>query len=226
MEIIIGRQGNQKKNITEPTVSRKHCRVTVTPEGAITIENLSDYGTKVDGVNIIKTTATLESEIELGPVFKASLREIIGDVGTNGSTLKASGDNKKDETQTFNISHLKHIWENFNTTNIENAEKQRKINLTRTGLGIFTMCAMPTCFFLGPIGYAITAVGVIGNLYSFVGMKNSESIIDRQKRQDAFDEAWVCPNPECNRTLPAKNYKMLVRNLPSCPYCKAKYIEK
>ncbi|MDE6028154.1 MAG: hypothetical protein K2G23_08790, partial [Muribaculaceae bacterium] len=63
-------------------------------------------------------------------------------------------------------------------------------------------------------------------VYSFAGMRNAESAADRQRRQDAFDDAWVCPNPECGHSLMAKNYRMLVRNFQSCPYCKCKYIEK
>lgn len=106
------------------------------------------------------------------------------------------------------------------------AESQRKTNLVRTGLGIFTMCAMPTIFFFGPVGYILTGIGVLGNIYSFVGMRNAETAEERQRRQDAFDDAWVCPNPDCGHSLLAKNYKLLVRNHQSCPYCKCKYVEK
>ena len=106
------------------------------------------------------------------------------------------------------------------------AESQRKTNLVRTGLGIFTMCAMPTIFFFGPVGYILTGIGVLGNIYSFAGMRNAETAEARQKRQDAFDDAWVCPNPDCGHSLLAKNYKLLVRNHQSCPYCKCRYVEK
>ncbi len=85
---------------------------------------------------------------------------------------------------------------------------------------------MPTIFFFGPVGYALTAIGVVGNLYSFVGMKNAETPEDRQRRQEAFDDAWVCPNPACGRTIPAKDYRYLRRNFDSCPYCKCKYVER
>ena len=214
MEIIIGKQGNQHVSITEPTVSRKHCKVIVNEDGTFTIENLSTTTyTKVDGIEIIKTKALLESTIELGPIFKSTLKELIGEQLTQN----------KSDANTYKINHLQQVWNEFNEKNLAIAEQQRKTNLIRTGLGIFTMCAMPTIFFLGPIGYVLTAIGVLGNIYSFVGIKNSESALERQHRQDMFDEAWVCPNPECGRTLPAKNYKLLVRNFKSCPYCKCKY---
>ncbi|MDE5690501.1 MAG: hypothetical protein K2I38_07415, partial [Duncaniella sp.] len=180
-----------------------------------TIENLSQNGTKVDGVDIIRTTVRPNSRIQLGPRFSATLAELIG-----------PPDMPKSEPKTFNISHLRRVWSDFNQGNIEMAKKQQKTNLVRTGFGIFTMCATPTIFLLGDVGYLFTGIGILGNIYSFVGMKNAESIEDRQLRQDAFDEAWICPNPECSRTLPAKNYRLLLHNYQSCPYCKCKYVEK
>lgn len=240
MEIIIGRKGTQKTPITDPTVSREHCKVTVNGDGTFTIENLSQLGTKVDGREIIRATAKLNSRLQLGQSFSATLEQLIGNQSASTqhtppketSKPKVSTPNnsepakKKPEVKVFNISHLCRVWEDYNQTNILMAEKQRKINLSRTGLGIFTMCAMPTIFFFGPVGYALTAIGVLGNVYSFVGMRNAETPADRQRRQDAFDDAWICPNPECGHSLMAKNYKMLVRNHQSCPYCKCKYIEK
>ncbi|MBD5324837.1 MAG: FHA domain-containing protein [Bacteroides sp.] len=236
MEIIIGRHGTQKTPITDPTVSRQHCKVTVNGDGTYVIENLSSSGTKVDGLDIIRTTVRLNSRIQLGPSFSTTLAELIGvhapsqtSAPKNPASTEASSGATKPRTaevKTFDISHLRQVWEDFNSTNLEMAEEQRKTNLVRTGLGIFTMCAMPTIFFFGPVGYALTGLGVIGNIYSFAGMRNAETAEERQCRQDAFDDAWVCPNPECGHSIIAKNYKMLVRNHQSCPYCKCKYIEK
>lgn len=236
MEIIIGRQGTQKTLITDPTVSRKHCKVTDNGDGTYTIENLSPSGTKVDGVDILRTTAKPNSRIQLGQSFSATLVELIGIPQTKtNSNVQSSRINHSEQfpspksqpdIKTFNISHLRRIWEDYNNTNLEMAESQRKTNLVRTGLGIFTMCAMPTIFFFGPVGYILTGIGVLGNIYSFVGMRNAETAEERQRRQDAFDDAWVCPNPDCGHSLLAKNYKLLVRNHQSCPYCKCKYVEK
>lgn len=235
MEIIIGRQGTQKTPISDPTVSRRHCKVTVNGDGTYIIENLSPSGTKVDGVSIIRTTATANSRVQLGLNFSATLVELIGipqassmaHHPTQSDTAKTQSEQKSQpDVKTFNISHLRRVWEEYNNANIEMADIQRKTNLIRTGLGIFTMCAMPTIFFFGPIGYVLTGLGILGNIYSFAGMRNAETAEERQRRQDAFDDAWVCPNPECGHSLLAKNYKMLVRNHQSCPYCKCKYVEK
>lgn len=223
MEIIIGRQGSQKRTISDPTVSRKHCKIIVNADGTYTIENLSDSGTKVDGKEIIRTTVNLNSQIQLGQNFTAKLGELIGNPEPQRRPQTAA-QSPTSTTKEFSISHLQQIWEDYNQANLEKAESQRKTNLIRTGLGIFTMCAMPMIFFFGPIGYVLTGIGVLGNIYSFAGMRNSETAEEKQRRQDEFDDAWVCPNPDCKRTLPARNYKLLVRNIQSCPYCKCKYI--
>ena len=95
MEIIIGRQGTQKTPITDPTVSRKHCKVTDNVDGTYTIENLSPSGTKVDGVDILRTTVKPNSRIQLGQSFSATLVELIGipqPTMSNGSRLPNSED--------------------------------------------------------------------------------------------------------------------------------------
>ena len=241
MEIIIGRQGNQKTPITDRTVSRSHCKVTDNGDGTFIIENLSPSGTKVDGIDIIRSTVKLNSRIQLGQSFSATLVELIGVPASEGKSAGqaevprmpgASGTKTQENiVKTYDISHLRRIWDDFNNTNLEMAEAQRKTNLVRTGLGIFTMCAMPTIYFFdSQLGYVLPCIGILGNVYSFVGMKNAETAEQRQRRQDEFDDAWVCPNPECGHSLLAKNYKMLfrnyVRNHQPCPYCKCKYTEK
>lgn len=227
MEIIIGRQGTQKTPINDPSVSRRHCKVTDNGDGTYTVENLSASGTKVDGVEIVRAAAKPDSRIQLGQSYSAVLKDLIaGPAPRQQAQQKTPQPQQSQEPKTFKISHLRRVWEDFNQTNLEMADAQRKTNLIRTGLGVFTMCAMPTIFFFGPVGYVLTGIGVLGNIYSFAGMRNAETAAQRQQRQDAFDDAWVCPNPECRHSINAKNYKMLVRNYKSCPYCKCKYVEK
>ncbi|MDE5882369.1 MAG: FHA domain-containing protein [Muribaculaceae bacterium] len=229
-EIIIGRQGNQKTLISDSTVSRKHCRLIPKGDGTYTLENLSSLGTKVDGLDVIQTTVTLDSLIQLGPNYKAKLRDILTIPGSQPApTATVQKSNEKQETKKFRTSHLKRLREDFEAHNLEVANTQHKINLTRTGFGIFTMCAMPTIFFLGPVGYILTGIGVIGNIYSFIGMRSVDTPITRKLRQDEFEEKWVCPNPDCGHTLMARDYKALYRDYirpgNPCPFCKCKYIE-
>ena len=223
-EIIIGKIGNQKLQITEPTVSRHHCKVTDNGDGTYTIENLSNTTyTKVDGREIIKTRATLNSRIQLGPTFNATLVELIGVPSSN----PAPNPTPTPDVKTYSISHLKRVWEDYNDKNIASADSQRKIGMIRGGGTIFMMGGgiVATLLTMPEIGIAFSCIGVGTVVYSFLGMKNTESARERQARQDAFDEAWVCPNPDCKKTLPARNYRLLLKNHQSCPYCRCKYVE-
>ena len=222
--IIIGRAGDQKFKISDVTVSRQHCKLTCNDDGTYILENLSSVGTLVDGVPVIRTTVSLDSKVTLGSSFTRTLRELLGDK-TKVKPEEKNEESKNDKICEYSITHLEKIWEDFNSSNLLMAEKQRKINLVRAGLGIFTMCAMPTIFFLGPIGYVLTGIGVVGNAFSFIGMKNSETLAQRQQRQEMFEDSWICPNPDCGRNLPAKNYRTLIRNHNACPYCKCKYLK-
>lgn len=234
-EIIIGRKGNQKTPITDATVSREHCKLTPQRDGSYLLENLSQFGTKVDGRDVIQTTVTPDSLIQLGPNYKAKLRDLIVVPAQQRSQNRSqSAENnteakREPEVKRFRTNHLKRLWEDYEAHNLELATSQHKINLTRTGLGIFTMCAMPTIFFLGPVGYVLTGVGVLGNLYSFMGMKSVDTPAIRKQRQDEFEENWVCPNPDCGHTLMARNYRALLRDYirpgNPCPFCKCKYTE-
>lgn len=230
-EIIIGREGNQTVSITDRTVSRRHCKLTVNPDGSMILENLSGSGTKVDGIEIIRKAVRPDSIVQLGPQFRMRLCDLVGHVSPTGQSTGAASaaatkqGQQQSETPTVNISHLRRVWDDFNDTNLTIANKQRRINLVRTALGISTMCTLPLMYILGPNALIITGIAIVGNIFSFAGMKNAETPAERQQRQDDFDDAWVCPNPKCGRSLPAKNYKLLVRNHQSCPYCKARYVE-
>ena len=228
MEIIVGKQGNQKLRITEPTVSRRHCKVTSNADGTYTIENLSNTTyTKVDGIEIIRTTAGPNSELQLGPNFKMKLKDLIPvpQASYKPSTRQTP---PPPPVKTFNISHLRYIWEEYNNKNHELQEKQRKVTLIRSGSMIFSMGGglIAALSSVPVIGWAFTGIGLIALGYSFIGMKNSESSLERQQRQAEFDDKWVCPNPECGRNLIAKDFRYLVRNYPSCPHCKCKYVIK
>ena len=77
-EMILGRHGDQKMEITERTVSRKHCKVTLLDDrGRVEIENLSPNGTFINGVRKEKDVADPDAIIGLGPFFKVKLSELL-----------------------------------------------------------------------------------------------------------------------------------------------------
>lgn len=231
MEIIIGRAGNQKTPISDRTVSHKHCKVTPNGDGTYTIENLSQAGTKIDGQEIIRAKAGLHSRIQLGQTFSATLVELIGVPETDKrpqTQPKAPQSPPQKEMPTFDISHLRQVWDSFNQTNIQMADAQRKAGLVRGGGIIFTTGGglIATLTAIPVLGIVFSVIGIVSIIYSFNGMRKSETAAERQERRDAFELEWVCPNPDCRKPLPPKSYRVLVRTYKECPYCKCRYVEK
>ena len=92
MELIVGRKGQQRTPITDPSVSREHCRLTSNPDGTFTLENLSANGTYVDGKSIIRTVVTADTQITLGTGYTVR----VGDLLPAASRTAESGKQPED----------------------------------------------------------------------------------------------------------------------------------
>ena len=224
MEIIIGKQGTQKMPITEPTVSRKHCKVTINGDGTYTIENLSTTSfTKVDGQDIIKTKSTLDCEIQLGPVFKAKLKDLIG--------IPAGKPTDKE----FSISHLQKVWEDYHEGGLAIKDIQHKMSLYQRIPVFFTIGAGALTSVSWSLGWGgwvkilsicLTVTGFLLMIYFFKQASKFNPGRESDKLQQAFQNNYHCPNPECQRFLGNYSYTLMKnQNKMSCPYCKCKYTE-
>ncbi len=244
-EIIIGREGNQQTPISDQTVSRKHCKVIPNGDGSYTLENISNNGTFVDGVQIFRTTVKGDTVIRLGAKFCTTINKLMKPQPSGSSTTStgrvatapnrnsaAGGSQASQPLPTFSIRHMKDAWEEYEQTNLLYEEKNRRNNLIRAGLGVFTMSTMFLVRIMGDYAFIFTGIGILANLYSFIGLKNSESPAERKARREELESAYRCPNPACNHSLPVKNYRMIVNDYvhsdpqkSSCPYCKCRYTE-
>ena len=91
MEIIVGRKGQQQAAITDPTVSREHCKLTDNGDSTYTVENLSANGTFVDGKSIIRTVVTADTVITLGANYSARVKDLWPFPPTAGTEVPGSG---------------------------------------------------------------------------------------------------------------------------------------
>jgi hypothetical protein len=77
--MIIGKEGQQPFVITDPMVSRKHCKLTKIDTNTFEIEDLgSRNGTFVNGISIVKCKVTKADKIMLGPNFQLNIDKCIG----------------------------------------------------------------------------------------------------------------------------------------------------
>lgn len=218
----IGTAGSVPGSVSrcKPAEGVAHAEVAIDANGRMVVKNLKSMNiTFVNGLETASKRVEASDTIELGkdrfrvslPVVLDTAKKLVGGGGT----------------KTFNIAHLEVVWNDYHDALRDLRERQKRVNLIRTGCGIFTMCAMPCIAFFGTVGYILTGIGVLGNIYSFIGLKNDNTADEQERIAERFQERYVCPNPECNKYLGILSYKLLKKQYSMhCPYCKCEYVEK
>ncbi len=231
MEIIIGRNaqtgqlslnmGTQIKNIgaqnsVPRSVSRRHCRVQVLPNGTYTIENLKmENDTFVNGSPIFTKTVTSSDVVELGGEhYKLdwnAIKQLI----------------EQSTPKTADIRPLRRVWMRYEEeTNAIQADLAKK-NAIRGIAGALGTLSILTMFIPGlgttprvilmSIGLLITVTMVI---ISYNDSKQAP--VKRKMLQQKLRNNYVCPN--CKKFF-NMDYDLLTRQYDQCPYCKAKFIK-
>lgn len=210
-----------------------HAVLTISKDGEMTLTNGKPQNvTYVNGAEIVSKRISPTDTVQLGkdrfqipiPLILESAEKV-----ASATEMKEEAPEKKDKVQdkTYNIAHLEYIWNGLQDEIRKIQEKEKRVNLIRSGCGIFTMCAMPCIFLFGPIGYVMTGIGILGNIYSFVGIKNDDKEKVAARLTEEFQARYVCPNPDCNKFLGMMSYKLLKRQYSMrCPYCGCGYVEK
>ncbi|MBR6589751.1 MAG: FHA domain-containing protein [Bacteroidaceae bacterium] len=214
----------------KPAEGVGHAAVVIDASGNMILKNVKSQNiTYVNGQEIVSKRISVSDSIELGKDrFGINLSTVLETAKKLVVSVSVpSGGGGGSVTKTFNIAHLEVVWTDYHNGLRSLRENQKRVNLIRSGCGIFTMCAMPCIFFFGPVGYVLTAIGVIGNIYSFIGLKNDNTGDEQERLTEKFQERYVCPNPDCNKFLGNQSYKLLKRQYSMhCPYCKCEFVEK
>lgn len=223
-EIIIGRQGNQKLRIDDMTVSRRHCKVTARDDGTFTVENLSSAGTKVDGVSIIRTTATAECRLQLGERFSASLAELID----MDSVSRRVNIPPTPQVQSVSIASLRFLYDNYCGEKVTIQKEEKKSNSAKAIASLCCMAITALSFIL-PDNGAMNAIKILSGvvtlcmlIYSFMSMKRNNS--QAPERLAEIDKEFrikhVCPH--CGNFLGYEPFEAL-KNRGRCNFCKTKW---
>ncbi|MCM1004765.1 MAG: FHA domain-containing protein [Prevotella sp.] len=210
-----------------PDQKTAHCKLQISEQGGLILTNMKNQNeTLVNGKNIATKSINVNDKVELGAGhFRIDMSKIVATakiiVGANqkpGQPVSPKG--------AVNISGLEAVWNRFIDGKNSVGDRQRQVNLIRTGSAIFTMCAMPciAIFENKVIGFSLTGVGILGNLISFIGLKSENATKRIQELTDEFQNDYVCP--KCGKFLGNMSYNLMKKQYSmKCPFCKVDYCE-
>ena len=214
---------------SEPAQDKAHCRIDIDQSGQMLLTNLNPLNvTYVNGREIESKKITETSDVSLG----------INRYALNIETIIAQIERMVPaQPKVYSILPLKKVYDDRERS-MDNLKKRRKFSagvqrlyiplmlfstiagvaLTKIGLDETLSKSMSTVF------YVLAVIILMYGLYLIFTDKSD----DESKRiERKFQDNCVCPNPECRRYLGnlGQSYNLL-RQHPSCPYCKCKFVEK
>lgn len=214
MEIIVGKQGQQRVKINDPAVSRKHLKITTLPDGKFKLEDMSANGTFVNGIRIKEKVVSGDTIVQLGP----------------NSMYRVSDLMPPPPVKVFSIKHLEQVWEEYERQLETIQEERQNIGKKRMLPMMLSMGSGALAPILAAmigtetlcITLPITAICLI--LY-IVAYNQKDTGFEQQKEaKKKLIQKYVCPNPACQRFVGMQDYAILSQ-MPACPGCKSKWVK-
>lgn len=247
-QIIIGTQGNQPFAIPDHKVSRRHALLNINPNGQyFLIDNGSTNGTFIyNGQNFVRLypnqpyPVSPDTMIQLGPETRFHIRRLLtkpnpGPQGAQGGQQGAAGGQggqKPKQPKKVDISHLRHISENYDEQKIRLESKSGMINGLRGCTVLITMLAGTAGTFLtGENGDKVTsgiicmgvALVLMALLLVFINSYNKKIMKMKKDNEQNYAVKYVCP--ECHVSFRGKIYENILAER-NCPRCKSIYYDK
>lgn len=220
----------------KPSENVAHAKLAIDQNGNITLSNMKSQNvTFVNGSEIASKRINQSNTVELGkdrfsvsvPMILETAKKIV-DTSTAGSGTKPDSPKKK-----FNISHLRGVWNRYESEIDRIAQQQQETGKKRMlpiMVGSLSGVASPILATLVAVNtlYITVPVAAISFGLYFVNYKKKDtSYEERKAATEKFTDEYVCPNPECNKFLGNISYKLLKKQYSmQCPYCKSEFIEK
>lgn len=226
MEIIIGRDSQTRRlsvskdgKITlygnagsvPMDVSRHHLSLLSAGAGKWQAKNMNDQNvTFVNGISIESKVISENDRIELG----------------NSHYLFSWAALQEPKVETIDISPLKQVWDEYNSSNKKIRKRQKDIALLASvpiGISMFGgLLSSIAPSNLKPYAYVFTAVALMVMLYGFYRRWTDNSIEEQEEIRRVFQRRYVCP--KCHHFIGFQDYDILIQN-DACPYCRTKYIK-
>ncbi len=227
MEIIVGRKGDQPFSITDKSVSGKHLKLTPLPDGNVLVEDLgSTNGTFIDNVRILKTTVSRDTVIRMGTNYTFKVSNVLPEVSREPSQKKSKNANQPKEVKEYSISHLKDVWDEYEDTLAQIKENTQKLAKKRMVPIMLGSASGLVSAFVGPVAIITIPIAVVSFYYWFKLYKEKDtSHEDTKEAKKILIQKYVCPNPDCHRTLSLQDYYIISQHT-NCPHCKCKWTTK
>lgn len=212
-EYFVGMEGSVPK-----TVSRQHCKIVINPDSSMVLSNIKATNiTFINGLEIIQRAITGNEKIELGSGrYLLDLKAVLDCI-------------TPDIPQTYDISHLKAVWQRYDKAKEELQVEREKTSNIQSITGLLSMFSMG-CTII-PIGIPplvkviLYASAIILAVFFFVYRSRHVGDYVRKLKEldEQFHKEYVCPNPNCKRFLGALPYDDLIKQTKSCYVCKSNY---
>lgn len=227
MEIIVGRKGEQPFLIADKSVSSKHVKLTTLPDGKVQIEDLgSSNGTFVDGVRIVKKVVDRTTIIRLGSSYTLKISDVLPEAPKAKPVQHQGAAVAVKKVPEYSISHLQVVWDEYDETlaaikdRSQQMAKKRMIPMMLGSVsGLISAFVGPGAFITIPI--AIASFYILYKTYK----EKDTSHEDTKAAKELLIKKYVCPNPQCHRTLPLQDFAVVSQS-PACPHCKCKWTLK
>lgn len=238
MEIIIGREEGARRlhcvadgrtfNIgtagSVPTsVSRQHCRLTISG-GLMTIENLKVQNvTYVDGNQIFSKAITANSRVQLGEErFSLPLQQII----SLAMGKPSSAPSQQAQAPTFSLKPLASVWQEYDRRKLEIQDEAARSQNKQRLQGILSMLGVCIGLIPGmdPIIRIIIVIAALGVAVYFFIKGRINATVQKQIHDldEEFAKKYKCPNPKCGRPFGPTPYRQIEFN-KQCWACGCKY---
>ena len=236
MDIIFGRDQNSGKlkiscngkerlwgepGSVDNTVSRQHCKLTISDNGEKTLINLNhDNETNLNGQSIVRKKFVLDSNT-------------VVTLGSNGyalelkAILKAIG-----YKETYSIAHLKKIIEDCRAMKLKLQIEERRKNALRGFLPVITLFASILAYSGyeddGGVANVKTFIGIAAFFLAFYSAYEGLLMAGKMPQKHAqldkdYHAKCVCPNEDCGHFLPGEYDDMIKSGV--CPYCHSRFKE-
>ncbi len=223
MEIIVGKQGQQRIKIDDPAVSRKHLKIKSLPDGRFQLEDISANGTFVNGIRIKEKVVTGDTIVQLGPNSRYRVSDLM-------PMQVVPPPPPPPPVKEFSITHLENVWEDYERQLAAIQDERQEMGKKRMLPMMLSMASGALAPILAAmigtetlyITLPITAICLI--LY-IVAYNQKDTGFEQQKEaKNKLIQKYVCPNPSCRKFVGMQDYAILSQ-MPACPRCKAKWVK-